>query len=384
MTSWAVIVRRGSHTNLTLASIYFDRWGTKTHQSVITADDWQQGADTALQQGYLSALFVDAGTVFTDWPSWKNLIENYPHRGMIAHIIMHPGKNISIDPQCWFMDLDIKFNDVDQVKYPVPMRSDTNLHDDYTPLWVKPGDEIIGHGVDGFGQSLIAQQLGRGKSIVNWTPVARDFKQFVYGKSGLDFFQDYINLAENQFWIFNNEPVEIAHKEKIVCPGSGLFWLFNILCNTTRHIDIVDISTVQVTFCQDIWQHWDGVDYGSFVIDFMVRNNITHYELDRPDLDRMERLMLKNQARLRHYINARFQYFLDQMGFDRHEFRSQWQRCKSSKSMTAQKANLVDWIISNPITVKQDHVWVSNILDYKWTLLHTTEDKIQQFQGLLG
>lgn len=383
MNSWTVIVRRGKDLNITLASIYYNKWGTKTQQSVIIVNDWKEGADMALEQGYVSALFVDSGTVFTDWPAWKILIDNYPHKGLIAHIIMHPEMNVRIDSQCWFMDLDIKFDDANTVSYPEPLRSDKDIHDDYTPLWIKPGSKITHHKVDGFGQTLIAQQLNRGKSIVNWTPAARNIKRFMYGKSSLDFFQEYINLAENQFWIFNNEPVNVVDKEKIVCPGSGLFWILNIVSANTRRIDIVDISNVQVKFCREVWQQWDGSDYGSLVVDFINRNDLKHYELDRANLDQIQRLKLKNKSLLKQYVNDRFRYFINQIGLNDGSFQSCWQQCKSSKHVTVQRDNLVDWILKTYVSDKDDYVWTSNILDYKWTLLHSTLEKAEEFRSKL-
>lgn len=382
MNRWAVVVRSGSNLNVTLSSIYYDKWGAKTNQSVIIVDDWKSGADTASEKGYMYALFVDSGTVFTDWPTWKNLIDNYPHKGFIAHIIMRPGKNICIDPQCWFMDLGIEFDQTDTVSYPTPIRSEKDLHDSHTPLWVKPGPGSIHHTVDGFGQNLIAQQLNRGQSIVNWTPAARDIKRFLYKNSGLDLFQEYVDLAENQFWIFNNEPINIVDKQKIVCPGSGLFWIFNIISTNTQHIDIVDISDVQIKFCHDIWNHWDGSDYGSFVMDFINRNNIKHYELDKGDIAPIERLKLKNKSLLKQYVDDKFRYLVDQIGVG-DDFQSLWQQSKSTKSISIQKGNLVDWVLENHDLENEDHIWTSNILDYKWTLLHTSYEKSQQFRGTI-
>ena len=41
--TWTVIVKHGSNTNLTLSSIYYDKWGAKTQQQVILCNTWEEG-----------------------------------------------------------------------------------------------------------------------------------------------------------------------------------------------------------------------------------------------------------------------------------------------------------------------------------------------------
>lgn len=379
--TWTVIVRRGNNLNVTLSTIWFDKWGASTKQETIIVDEWKDGVDRAIEKGHKSALFVDSGTVFVDWPKWKSLLDNYPHKGLIAHIIHHPGQFPYLDQQCWFMDLTLDINSVEVVTYPTPLRSDKNLHDDYTPLWVKPGTGSVTHPATLFGQTLIAQQLNRGNEIVNWTSAARDLKRFCYKELDFDIFRDYINLAENQFWIFNNESIDIVDKEKIVCPGSGLFWILNIVSPLTKQVQIVDISLTQIEFCKKLWAEWTGVDYGSFVVDFINLHALEHYELDIANLSPVERLKLKNQSFLRDYINNKFQSILDQVGLDQSRFREKWISARTSKMLTVEKGNLVEWVIDN--IKDQDHLWASNILNYKWTMLHTTESRANQFREMI-
>jgi len=40
--TWTVIVKQGRQINLTLGTILFDKWGTKTHQDIILCDEWHK------------------------------------------------------------------------------------------------------------------------------------------------------------------------------------------------------------------------------------------------------------------------------------------------------------------------------------------------------
>ena len=109
--SWPVIIKDGPDLNQTLAGIRFNKFGAPTNQIISICDDWVSGYRWAKQQDYKQALFVNSGTVITDWDSWYKLIDTYPHRGLIAHLIWRPNQLLYLDEQCWFMDID-KFDEL--------------------------------------------------------------------------------------------------------------------------------------------------------------------------------------------------------------------------------------------------------------------------------
>mgnify|MGYP003339861347 CR=1 FL=1 len=84
---WPVILLQGPNVNVTLACVLFDKFGASTQQPVYVCNQWSDGLAWAHSQGYQQALFLKSGTVITDWHQWKQLVDNYPHRGLIAHLI---------------------------------------------------------------------------------------------------------------------------------------------------------------------------------------------------------------------------------------------------------------------------------------------------------
>ena len=376
--SWPVVILRGPNLNQTLATVQFDKLGTRTNQLIFVCNNWMDGFVWAKSNGHTQTLFIKSGTIIKDWDQWKELVDTYPHKGLIAHLIWHPGHAVYINDQCWFMDVDqFDLDDFicDTVTHPSPIRSEQNLHDDYTPLWIKAGDHTVTHPVTNFGQGLIAKQLQKNRAIVNWGQAARDLKLFLYSNPlDLDIFSDYKHIAEEQLWIFNNESIDVVKKQKLLSPGSGLYWILNIAHPATQEIQIVDISKTQITFCKSLWETWDGTDYGNFVWDFIKKHNLIHYELDEPNMRPLDRLKLKSKSRFVDYVNSKFKSMVDPTFVD------VWNQAKHNKVVNFCNDNLITWVLDND-TDKYDSIWCSNILDYKWTLLHTTVEEYNNFQA---
>jgi len=375
--SWPVIILNGPNLNQTLSGIHFDKFGAVTGQEIFICDTWADGFVWAQHNNHTHALFVKSGTIITDWINWQILVDSYPHKGLVAHLIWHPGQDPFLDDQCWFMniqDFDLEDFAHTTVTYPSPDRSSQNLHDDYTPLWIAPGRTMTSHSVTKFGQGLIARQLQNNRSVVNWNNSARTLKFFLYKELDLEVFRDYKNIAENQLWIFNNEPITAVKKKTLLSPGSGLYWILNIIESATQEIQIVDISQTQVKFCRALWNTWDGIDYGNFVWNFIAQNNLVHYELDNFNLSPLERLKLKNKTKFVEYVNNKFSSAVND------NFFNAWTHAKQTKTVNFCNDNLVTWVLSHNVD-KYDDIWCSNILNYKWTLLHTTVEEYKNFQN---
>jgi hypothetical protein len=362
--TWAVVLLNGPKQYLTLATVQYDKYGQRNRQHIIKCDSWQQGFEQACNQGFTHALFVKNGTVFNDWDAWSHLLNSYPHQGLVGHIIWHPGQQAYLDDQCWFMDLeqfDLEDFSTSIIQQPVPVRSEKNLHDDYTPMWIKPSGNIETFESNQFGQGLIAKQLSNNRSVVNWNNAARSIKQFEYNDGDAkSWLKDYINLAETQLWVLNNEQISVEPVAHLVTPGAGLYWVLHKCHPDVNVIDIVDISQTQLDFCKHLQDTWDGHDYGQFVWNYIKKNNLVHYELDRQDLTPLERLYFKKQKYFVEYVNAAFEKLVKQAGID--DFNSAWANSKCQINIAS--GNLAEYVIP-----KGARAWMSNILNYKYTLI---------------
>ena len=367
------VIRRGEHLSHTLSSILFDKHGKQTTYPYVVCDNWEQGF-VEVKNKYQYGLFIDSGTVFYNLASFMDDLENYPHQGLIGHIVDPKDTNVyfHLHPQCFLLSLDqydaSDFGESSSAQAIAAIRSDKNIHDDYTPLWLKGSGNTATYKLENFGSQLINRTLEQGKIAVNFSHQLRIKKKYLYSQESinewLDYNKEYIDIAKTQLWIFNNEPLNLAFtKSKIVCPASGFFWLKAAQHDSVEHIQVVDISAMQIKFAQSILQDWNGIDYGGFVIDFMKDNNLIHFCLDR-ELTKLERLQLSKKDTLRQYINQQ----VSAVDLD----------TARTKNITFRNQCILEFVSNNNIADSQ--IWISNILDYKLTYLCYNYNSIEQFR----
>lgn len=380
MTNKTVFVVVGEvNKNLTLTSLMFDYYGKVTELDVITSDCWKSGYNMARARGNTHALFVSAGTVFTDVKAFLHQLNNYPNYGLVGHIVDPLNHDAFwLHQQCLYLDLslfdadDFGIQDFSSIK---PIRSPANIHDDYTPLWLKPSTTTTRYIGKRFGERLIAKQLSTGRPVVNFNQSLRQYKTYCYKQEDIDQYltgqEEYIKLAENQLWIFNNESYKVYNvNDTLICPGSGLYWMFHLAATDIKCLKLVDISKTQIQFTKELWNNWDGHNYGLFASNFIKQNKIQHFNLEDPNISKLDKIKLLKPSVLIDRINATFDNQCQVYGIQ--NFAAKWQVIKN-KNVDFYNRDIVDFL--SEYTTPAD-VWLSNILNYKYTLLKHQNTKL--------
>lgn len=377
-----IVIRTGPNQNITLSSIRFQKFGNRRSLDIIFCSNWGDGFAQAKTTNHTHALFVNSGTVFSDWDRFADLLKNYPHKGLIGHIV-EDDTTYYLHQQCFYLELalfDISdFRCTGEYTIPVVQRSASNIHDTYTPLWIKA---TVGHNMrvsEHFGEHLIARQLGNNRMVVNFHQQLREYKKFIYLPDNIDQYiaeeTDYFALAESQFWVFNNERLNIlTENTRLVTPASGLFWIFNLVNQSITNIDLVDISKTQIKFSQELWNTWDGMNYGKMVANFVKQNKIKNIQLDKP-IDRLEELRLSNPGYIENKVN---EIFNNQCHEYKINFAELWStRDRVTVSFT--NSSIIDFL--NKTKMIGFDLWMSNILNYKYNLLKHTETELEQINN---
>lgn len=174
-----------------MTGIGWSRGGNDEH-NVIFAKTLDEGV--ALADQYDNALVSYVGTVYR-FPasSTEKSIYHYfdqwiesndsPCRG---HILWHPDKQYGrLHLQSMFLNLD-HWRSIGRPSFGkwtgnalLPVRSATNIHDDYTPHWLKPGIETVDV-KDAEMAEYISKVLEDGKQFTNFTTMERNSKYFTY------------------------------------------------------------------------------------------------------------------------------------------------------------------------------------------------------------
>tara|TARA_Y100000768_G_C23988273_1_gene690340 strand:- start:511 stop:3714 length:3204 start_codon:yes stop_codon:yes gene_type:complete len=115
-----------------------------------------------------------------------------------------------------FISLGDLFNN-EKVVFPAHNKSDTCVHDDYTPHWISPGNNVFERsGENNFGTKLMIESLARSFKILNVIEELRANKEYAYPLEKLDYRYDNIRkqietdleaFSELAFF-FNNENLD--------------------------------------------------------------------------------------------------------------------------------------------------------------------------------
>lgn len=384
-----IVIKKGKYFHYTYSSVRWNQWGKPTEYNIHICDNWEEGLKQV--QGQDLVLFIDSGTVFYDIESFVRDLATYPHQGLIGHIIdpLDNSKFFSLHPQCFLLDPKKFTEDIfvdGEFAAPFIDRSEINIHDDYTPLWLKPGggevESLTPCVQTEFGQKIIAQQITRGKIVSNWHQKLRGNKIFLYRDELRDIWLEkqnpYFELAEKHLWILNNQHITPIDAPHLVCPASGVFWMLGL---ASDRIDLVDISKYQLNLAKNLVTYWDGVNYGSFVHNFIIKNQVRHIQFDTAMEDLDKRKLIADKQSFCHYVNDRFTKQLNNFNISSHEFTRHW-RGVSQKKISYNNTNMVDWLLSAGLS-SESGVWLSNIMHYKYTWLKSTELEILRCQDRL-
>jgi hypothetical protein len=376
-----IVIRRGKYFNYTYASVRWNTWGEPTKYNILVCDDWHSGFCQAKRLDKKLVLFLDSGTVFNNIESFVESIKTYPHQGLVGHIIdpLDHSKFYSLHPQCFLMNITEFESEVfvdGEFTSPAVERSKKNIHDNYTPLWVKPVDgPVILSTQQEFGQKILASHLSNNKVVSNWHQKLRDNKIYLYRNEIRDNWiqsqKSYTNLAEEHVWILNNQPVKPMVGNKLISPASGTYWMTGTGADC---IDLVDISHRQIQLAQELIKNWDGNDYGSFVYDFIIKNKLRHLQFDI-NFDSQQKIQLiSSKDKFCKYVNEKFQQQLALLSIEADQFVYIWQQVKIKK-ISFYKKNMIDYLLETNLD-SDCALWLSNIFEYKYTWIKSTHDEI--------
>lgn len=160
-------------------------------------------------------------------------------------------------------------------------------------------------------------------------------------------FSDYFDMIESTLWIFNNEPMKIK-KEHIYMTGAGVAWMFQ-----DGEVEIYDISSVQVKFVKDLIHKWNGVDYGNFVYDFIVKNKVKHFHVNLNEKQNSNKDMIRDKEKFIESINNNFEMLKE-------KYNQQW--AWRPNKIKAQVGNILEQAKNKYL----GKFLLSNVCDFKY------------------
>lgn len=183
----------------------------------------------------------------------------------------------------------------------------------------------------------------------------------------------YNYRTENALWVLNNHPEQLKfwHHHKFVAPASGTMWMLQMINPIVDDLQLIDISTAQIDFANQLLKNWDGDNYGKFTVNFIKTLTLKNVHICQSFNSYQEYLdTINNDVKLENIINEKF---FEVMPAD---FAKQWQQNKSKK------IEIINDNILKYINPDDKFVWGRvSCLNYKYTILNTNDDLLDKFSA---
>ena len=369
------IVKQGKYDNQTFASINFGKWGEPLNNDIRFVEKWRDVHHLTNTKQYL--LLCNSGCVFTDILSFFDEIRKHPNVHGFGHI--DTKYNLKLNDQALLIERSYLPNtfgidqDIAVLDYEV---SDKHIHHDYTPIFVKKKSDTVKTMKNELGLDIIAEYLKRNKYFVNFTNNARNFKQFYY-KGDERFFDEYLDMNQKTLWIFNNEKFNAKDSEKVLTHASGINWIFQLLQSRLKNLTLCDINSTQLKFATQLFETWNGENYGDFVLKFILKNKPSSIHLNfgeiQSDNDSFQNYDKHDE--IVSDINAEFDRLKEKYGLASN-FVTDW-TSRKNKMVYFKEGDL----LQEARKFNKKEIVLSNILNYKHNFI---TNSIDNFENLLS
>lgn len=241
---------------------------------------------------YRHAVVLSTGTEFINGDEFFNEVTKFCYTEyyfLMGHIPDRDDGYYELHDQCYFINLTI-YNQLGQpsVGEPAyysahtqiePLRSEQNIHDDYTPTWVMKGHTEKQYKHKWHGWNILSVAFSCTHPVIvfpeqfrnnklnyypNYEPAFLKASTYLYGKNQV--------AAQTLFYPHNTEDIVNVKFEgpirQLVTQASGLNWieyLSKYSYNSDTVVRFVDYNLFALECMHTITQHWDGEHYMDFV-----------------------------------------------------------------------------------------------------------------------
>jgi hypothetical protein len=245
---------------------------------------------TDLEYNY--AVVMSPGTEYINGLDFFNELEKLIQKDFFiaGHFLDRKDAYYELHHQCYVINL----KDYVDLDYPCigsvslgsehhqqsPVRSLENIHDDYTPIWIKPGVMSKKYNHKCHGWNIISKALELSKSLLVFDDSIRNNKKYYYPESKKDFEEKISwlyfrqNYCANEYIHLQNTELrnEVSDKyDQIIIPASG-----------TLYLDLIDKGTVIFyDYNQRSLDYWEkacprkpGISYKFVYTDLLIDDRL--------------------------------------------------------------------------------------------------------------
>lgn len=238
------------------------------------------------------AVVLSTGTEFINGYSWFETLENYCQEDFFiaGHILDRKEFYYELHEQCYIVNLNTYKNigspNVGAVSFfenhlkIKPMRSRENIHDDYTPVWVKTGSEFVEYKHKAHGWNILTAAFKNNLTVKVLDGDLRASKIHYYPE--YPSYQEQISFAYARESFCNGMAIYLNNSERVVpanvqgpiqqlvVPASGLNWLQYLAqgFDSRTRVKFYDYSFLTLEYIKEVVENWNGVNYQEFALNY--------------------------------------------------------------------------------------------------------------------
>lgn len=260
----------------------------------VYGDDIESCLQQVLDNGHQYAFVLKVGTFMHDCKWTINHYFKDHHKGevVVGHVLdrfdgyyeMHPQAFI-VDVKWWESKGKPSFGQTARCTWsvPEPVRSPENFHDDYTPMWIKPGTELKQYNMKYRGADWVKLAL-QDDALGVFPQFLRKNKEYIYPEVPDYMFKMddiYAAMNTNIYYAANTENISIKTRkwvephDTIICSAGGVSPWIHAFANRLKpegHLWIYDVSSLALQFQWNLYNEWDGKNYAQFLRDYLNKN----------------------------------------------------------------------------------------------------------------
>jgi len=249
--------------------------------------------------GYNYAVVFSTGTEFINGDKFfENIGSLISKEFFIAgHILDRGDAYYELHHQCYVINL-IKYK---QLGYPeigqqelgalhvevTPIRSDNNLHDNYTPVWVKQGYTSREYNHKAHGWNILQLAFDNNETILIFDNDIRNNKKHFYPENPTEFYKHLPWAYMRQSYCANefihlestDNAIPAGSYQQLLVPASGLSWVDMVDPSVTTNVIMYDYNLAALNYWKEHVPKLSNVSYQFIHID------ILHNDIDLSILD---------------------------------------------------------------------------------------------------
>lgn len=250
--------------------------------------------------GYEYAVIISTGTEFINGDSFFRAIEQLTTTDFFiaGHVLDRSDAYYELHHQCYIINLivykELGCPSIGQQELGsrhiqrMPDRSKENYHDDYTPLWVKPGltiNEEYQHKCHGW--NILSIALNNNLNVLIFDDVIRNSKKHFYPENQIEFLkhvswaydrESYCATSFVHTSTTDSAPTIVTGIRQVLTPASGTLWLDTI--HPTEAVTVVMYDYNQQSL--DFWEtHAPAISNVTYKF---VKLDILHQTIDLAEI----------------------------------------------------------------------------------------------------